>query len=600
MEDTSFDLFAPTATDGYKVGHRPLYPDGTNFTYSNGTFRSDKLFLNNKSVSRFWDHKVVLFGVQGSLREINGLWKRSFFDKPKAAVCKRYARRMKHYLGDGRVDVKCFEALHDLQHLPINVLALPEGSRVNMNVPVYVAYNTHPAFFWLVNYLETIMSALIWKMSTNATIAYEYRRTFEYWADLTGVPRAFVDIQGHDFSFRGLSGPEDAARVSAGHLTVFKGTDTLPAIDYVEDMYGADVEQEFVACSVVATEHAVATSNILFNVSQLVKKISDQIDAITQPAFDLAELRTQGEAQFIRQVLTEKCPTGVVSLVSDSFDFWEVITKVAPSLKDVILNRQPDELGLAKTVFRPDSGNPVEIICGTAYPLESLENTKELGKLVYSSFLKQPEEPLVVRCKDRFYNVVLTHYELPTSDTLKWLPEFLEITEPTPEMKGAVQCLWETFGGTETATGHKALHERVGLIYGDSITVERADEILRRLYVAGFASCNIVFGIGSYTYQYNTRDTFGFAVKATAVQVDDEVIELFKAPKTEKDTLKKSAKGFLRVVKDEANNFVLQQEQEFGIAEIPTHSGELKLMYSNSVFTNPITLAEVTANILAS
>ncbi|BAW19185.1 putative nicotinate phosphoribosyltransferase [Ralstonia phage RP31] len=586
MQDTSFDLFAPTATDGYKVGHRPLYPNGTNFTYSNGTFRSDKLFLDNKSKSRFWDHKFVLFGVQGSLREINGLWKRSFFDKPKDAVCKRYARRMKHYLGDNRVDVKCFEALHDLQYLPINVLALPEGSRVNMNVPVYVAYNTHPDFFWLVNYLETIMSSLIWKMSTNATIAYEYRRTFEYWADMTGVDRSFVDIQGHDFAFRGLSGPEDAARVGSGHLVVFKGTDTLPAIDYVEDMYGANVEEEFVACSVVATEHAVATSNILFNVSRLVKKISDQISEITQPVMD--DLRSKGEEEFIREVLTVKHPTGIVSLVSDSFDFWKVITEVAPNLKDVIINRTPDEMGMAKTVFRPDSGNPVEILCGTAYPIAELEWSKELSQAINARLDARNFDPLVVRCKGRYYTVHLEGDET-----------FTEIENPTPEMKGAVQCLWETFGGTETALGFKVLHERVGLIYGDSITVERADEILRRLYVMGFASCNAVFGIGSYTYQHNTRDTLGFAVKATAVQVEDDLIELFKAPKTERDTLKKSAKGFLRVVKDEAKNFVLQQEQEFGISDIPTHSGELRLVYSNSVFTNEVKLKDITATLLA-
>ena len=213
MKDTSFDLFAPTATDGYKVGHRPLYPNGTDFTYSNGTFRSDRLFLDNKSTSRFWDGKVVWVGMQGALREINGLWKRSFFDKPKDVVCRRYARRMNAYLGDGRVNVECFEKLHDLGYLPISVLSIKEGSRVNMNVPVYTVYNTVPEFFWVVNYLETIMSSIVWKMTTNATIAYEYRRTLEYWAKLTGVDASFVDIQGHDFSFRGLSGPEDAARV---------------------------------------------------------------------------------------------------------------------------------------------------------------------------------------------------------------------------------------------------------------------------------------------------------------------------------------------------------------------------------------------------
>jgi nicotinamide phosphoribosyltransferase len=592
--DTSFHLFAPTATDGYKVGHRPLYPDGTNFTYSNGTYRSDRLFVDNKSKSRFWDGKIVNYGLQGVMREINGLWHNSFFSKPKEAVCKRYARRMKYYLGDNRVDVKCFEELHDLGYLPLVVLGLPEGERVNINVPTYVTYNTHPAFYWLVNYLETMMSALLWKMTTNATIAYEYRRTFEYWADKTGVDRSFVDIQGHDFSFRGLSGPEDAARVGSAHQIVFKGTDTLPAIDYVEDMYGANVEKEFVACSVVATEHAVATSNILFNVSKLLKQIhahypNDKI------GLDMDELRAQGERKFIFDVLTKKHPTGVVSLVSDSFDFWKVITEIAASLKNEILARQPDEMGLAKVVFRPDSGDPVEILAGRYVHSKddflritsSADEMRDAPRDFLVDFGGGEIVRAVIEGDERLDQVYITaRYN---GYCIVPLPEW----PLTPQEQGAVQVLWDIFGGTKTSLGYKVLHERVGLIYGDSITVERADEILRRLYVKGFASCNTVFGIGSYTYQHNTRDTFGFAVKATAVRVEDEVIELFKAPKTEGVTNKKSAKGFLKVVKNERGDFVKLEEQQMAIQDIITSSGELRAMYVNGAFPRPTTYAEV-------
>ena len=108
-----------------------------------------------------------------------------------------------------------------------------------------------------------------------------------------------------------------------------------------------------------------------------------------------------------------------------------------------------------------------------------------------------------------------------------------------------MQVLWDVFGGTETSTGHKLLDSHIGLIYGDSITTKRAEEILRRLAEQGFASVNIVFGVGSYTYQCNTRDTFGFAVKATHTVVNGEPIAIFKDPKT--DSKKKSAKGLLRV-----------------------------------------------------
>ena len=133
---------------------------------------------------------------------------------------------------------------------------------------------------------------------------------------------------------------------------------------------------------------------------------------------------------------------------------------------------------------------------------------------------------------------------------LKWV---------VPAYKGAVQCLWEIFGGTETDQGYKVLNERVGLIYGDSITLERALNILQGLEAKGYASNNLVFGIGSYTYNYLTRDTFGFAVKATWGQVNGVPRELFKDPITDSG-IKKSAKGLLRVEKTE-DGFVLFDQQ---------------------------------------
>lgn len=567
---TNFQLFGPTTADGYKMGHGPLYPDYTNFAYGNGTPRSDRLFLGSKSQSMFWDHRVVWFGIQAVMREIHGVWHNSFFSQPKAKVIRRYKRRMDTYLEEGMVDIEAMGRLHDLGYLPITVLSVPEGSRLNMNVPGYVIYNDIPEFYWVVNYLETFMSSLIWAMITNATIAYEYRRVLEHFADLTGSPIEGVDYQGHDFALRGINHPHAAAFSNAGHLLFFKGTDTLPAIDFVEDMYFADVEKEFIACSVVATEHAVATSNILHRLAMMIKAEGKTEADYTKEELDA--LKLVAEREFIIEVITKKVPTGIISLVMDSFDFWGMLSKVIPSIKDEIMARKPNANGMAKVVIRPDSGDPVEVICG-----------REIHTYAEWSRGNKSSRQLVER--DGVINKVTL-----TRDGYVFTPY-----ERTPEECGAVELLWETFGGTETEKGYKVLHERIGLIYGDSITVERTQEIMRRLMKKGFASCNWVLGIGSYTYQHNTRDTFGFAVKATAIQVDDFFVELFKAPKTEGETTKKSAKGFLKVIKDERGNFVLEQNQTFGIDEIDTCSGELEPIYKSGKFVNEVTFAQVRA-----
>ena len=246
-----------TATDFYKTGHIRQYPPGTTFVYSNFTCRSDRL----AGVLPDFDHKVVFFGLQGKLKELNEFWNREFFSQPREKIVARYKRRMDRSLGPGAVSADHIGALHDLGYLPILIKALPEGSRVNIRVALWTIQNTLPEFYWLTNYLETQLSAECWKPVHSATIAFEYRRLLDFYANLTGSYPAFVPWQGHDFSARGMSNIHDAASSGAGHLLSFTGTDTISAIDWLEEYYNA--ENDFVGGSVPATEHSVACLGIL-------------------------------------------------------------------------------------------------------------------------------------------------------------------------------------------------------------------------------------------------------------------------------------------------------------------------------------------------
>jgi nicotinamide phosphoribosyltransferase len=476
------------ATDFYKTGHRQQYPPGTELVYSNFTCRSDKF----ASVLPDFDHKVVFFGLQGVCQWLlTDLWNKEFFDRPKKEIVSRYRRRLEQSLGLKNVDVSHIEELHDLGFLPLSIKALPEGSRVDIRVPLFTIKNTDPRFFWLTNYVETQLSASIWKSITSATTAYEYRRLIEKYTKATGADEGFVPWQGHDFSMRGQSGIYDAAQSGAGHLLSFTGTDTVSAIDYLEDYYAGG--ETFVGGSVPATEHSVMC-------------MGGQDD----------------EIETFRRLVTETYPEGIVSIVSDTWDFWQVLTEFTVELKEEILSRT------GKVVFRPDSGDPVKIIVG---------------------------DP--------------------------------DAEEGSPAYKGAVECLWDVFGGTVTENGHRTLDSHVGLIYGDSITLERATAILEGLKQKGFSSGNVVFGIGSYTYQHVTRDNFGTAIKATFGVVDGQDRELFKDPKTDSG-LKKSARGLLRV-EEEDGKFILYDQQ--------THeqekSGLLKEVFRNGQIENYQTLEQI-------
>lgn len=65
---------------------------------------------------------------------------------------------------------------------------------------------------------------------------------------------------------------------------------------------------------------------------------------------------------------------------------------------------------------------------------------------------------------------------------------------------------------------------------------------------------------GSYTYQFKSRDSLGFAVKATACIINGRLIEIYKHPKTD-DGTKNSLKGLIRVEEENGKYVAYDQMQ---------------------------------------
>lgn len=473
--------------DFYKIGHPFQYPNGTTLVYSNLTPRKTRLSGVDK---------MTWFGLQFFAKAyLIDYFNRNFFNQPKAKVMAEYKRRIETSMGSGLPSYEHIENLHDLGFLPVEIKALPEGVSVKMKVPVMTIVNTLPEYFWLPNFIESIASAILWQPCVSATIAKEYRKILDHYAELTGMPQEFVQWQGHDFSFRGMSSLETVMLSGMGHLLSFTGTDSIPAIDALEQYYGANADLELIGGSVPATEHSVMCSG-----------------------------SKDGEIETFKRLITEVYPSGIVSIVSDTWDLWKVCTEYLSELKEIILARD------GKVVIRPDSGDPVDIICGN-----------------------------------------------PNGKT-------------EAERKGVVELLWDIFGGTETTTGYRLLDSHIGAIYGDSITRERATQICQRLMDKGFAS-QVVFGIGSFTYQFNTRDTFGIAMKATYVEVEGEGREIFKKPVTD-DGTKVSATGLLHVAKEDGE-YVLYDKVDWALE----HLSELKTIFKDGKLVKELTLAEIRENI---
>ena len=438
-------IFAPHLLDGYKTSHPDQYPDKTECVCSNWTPRKSRLEGVNHS---------VFFGLQYYIKEyLIKQWNESFFQKDKQTVVKKYARRMKNYLGDSAPGTDRLAALYDLGYMPVLIKALPEGAKSIVRVPQFTIRSTQKQFYWVTNMLETQMSCTLWQPSVSATIANNFYLMLKLWQEETD-PAAdwFPKYQGHDFSMRGMSSVETACTSGAGHLLSFYGTDTIPAIDFLEEYYNANSDEEIVGESVPATEHAVMCMG-------------------TQ----------EDEIGTLRRLL-KTYPKGILSVVSDTWDLWRLITEYLPLLKDEILARE------GKLVIRPDSSKttPQDILCGTPGSTNKAEE------------------------------------------------------------KGVTQCLAEIFGTDTNEKGFQTLNPKIGSIYGDAINYERAYEICSRHARMGFASTNYVLGIGSFTYQMNTRDTLGYALKATWGEVDGKFRAIFKDPVTDSGE-KTSAKGRIQV-----------------------------------------------------
>jgi nicotinamide phosphoribosyltransferase len=471
-------------TDGYKLCHKDQYPARTNWVYETWTPRMSRI----AGISH-----VVFFGLQGALAEMTHAFEQYFFSQPLETVVSEYEEAIQHVFAQTNANFAAthssahIRALHQLGYLPIQIKAMKEGSLVPIGVPMFTIENTHPDFFWLPGYLETQLSAYIWSPMTAATIADRYKRLLNSYAEKTGDIHK-VHTQAGDFSMRGMGSPETAYRTAGGHLLSFSVSATLSVRNYLKSYYAASND---ILMYTPSTEHSVMCSY------------------------------GEQEVEAFRHLITEVYPSGNISIVSDTYDLWNVVDQVLPQLKELILSRD------GKVVIRPDSGDPIHIICGDK------ESDRETVR------------------------------------------------------KGIVERLFEIFGGTVNSKGYKELDPHIGVVYGDSITVDRADKICSGLMEKGFASTNTALGIGSYTYQYVTRDTFGFALKGTAEEVDGQFKAIQKRPATDIGNFKKSQKGIVAVVFEDHDYRLIDDLNPQTVNELK-NKNLLKDFYINGefVFTN--------------
>lgn len=470
--------------DYYKAVHAEMLPQKMTKSVSYFTPRMSRIDR--------WD-KVVMFGLQGMIKTyLIDYFNREFFERPFAEVIGEYKRVLDNTLGQNVYGIEKIEKLHRLGYLPIEIMALPEGTRVPVHVPMFGITNTHSEFAWLPQALESLISAESWHPMIAATVGFTYREIVNKYYALTCDDTIERAKALGAFDFRGEECTESAIKAGAGWCMSFLNTATVPVVPYLEQMYDCDCTKEPVAFGSPSTEHAVMCSNFAVD--------GDEIT-------------------LLRRLLTEIYPNTSFSVVLDSYDYWHVIDTLLPLLKEEILSHNGCML------MRGDSGDCVEVVTKTVFKL------------------------------------------------------------------------WEEFGGTVNSKGYKVLNPHVKAIYGDSITVQRCEQIYRILMENGFACSNVALGVGSFSFQCIeedgvlkpfTRDTFCSCIKATYCEIDGKPYPIFKDPK--EGGFKKSQKGCCVVFEE---NGGLQYRDGLSWEEAAVAENLLQTVFKDGVLVKEQSLQEI-------
>lgn len=476
---TENPFHASLACDYYKIGHPFMQPEGMEQVYSTWTARSAKHHPGCP--------QTVVFGHQYVIRHgIHEFFQKNFFDVPVDELEAEYNRVITGSFNSRYASFKHLAELHALGHLPLEFWGVPEGTLLPVGVPELVFFNTDKRFAWLPQFIEDIWSANAWLPATSATTAHYRKKLLAPFVEATSDNPAQLEHMCGDFSLRGHTSLEAGYLSSAGHCLSFDRTATIHANTLISRYY---MEDEPAGLGMPSLEHSVVEQGIAYYEKLLKDKkpLPEIMERHVRKTDETWDMKLVAEMCFILHLLADIQPTGIITYVSDTYDYWGVLTKILPVIRDVILERR------GCFCVRPDSGDPVEIVCGKAAGNEA-------------------------------------------------------------ERKGSMEILFDIFGERVNEKGYKVLPPQVRLIYGDAITAHNSVDICTRLMAKGISSACVIFGIGAYTYQFVTRDTRGYAVKATWGRHKDlGPMQLYKEPKTA--PWKKSVRGCVAVLEPKPGKF---------------------------------------------
>ena len=617
--------------DSYKLSHYAMFPKHSNYMYSHLIPRSIKYLKSSIPTAE----KIFSFGLQSTVKQVVASWNTYFFSQPWSKIKEEMFEVLGSY-GLTEEDTVRFSNLHRLGFLPLRIRTMPEGEVVSPGIPLLTIENTVSEFYWLTNYLESVILNLVYKPLTVATMMRELALLRnKAWMKTVG------SLEGsewglHDFSFRGHSTVGSAAMAGMAFTLFSKGSDNIPGVTYAQDFYAAHNSSS----SIPATEHSQTSLGIQY-FGNLLNKYSEEeftdlfdfkhstfakglkaVQEVKDSSYysTLSEERKVlmlGETFNLVRLLLEVYPTGVLAYVSDTYDFWGLVNTILPAIKEVIMTRE------GTLVIRPDSSDLVKVVLGepddsvlidSSYeddPHEFLQAVKGWFTTEFEEGIDQKEGSFMSSTSEVFKDVTGSKYLIEAEAEVNQEEgsfsgrDYLSLDEVTVgkitnlkskklEDSGLINILASEFGTTTNSVGYKELDSHIRIVLGDGMNYERIKNIWDGLEEQGYAANNVCLAPGAYLLSTSvTRDSLGLAVKAGVVKVGEEFITLYKDPLTDRG--KTSPRGFLKVEKQDGE-YVLKSDVTWSEAE----ETELVLMFDHGKFITEYNYEDICAKAQAS
>jgi nicotinamide phosphoribosyltransferase len=295
------------AVDSYKLSHAKAYP-------SNVTGMTS--YIEARTGGR---DMIVPFGLQ--------MWITKFLSHPITVAHIDEAEAFASLHGEPfdrtpwEYMIKTYEGF-----FPVTILAVPEGLPVPSGNVIVNITCADPKLFWVASYLETAMLRAVWYPTTIATMDYAIKKDIAHFYRISGADLNMLGFALHDFGGRGVTSAEQAEIGGAAHLVNFMGSDTIEGVRAANYYYGS----QMAGFSVPASEHSIECS------------FGSDIES---------------EAEYLKHMLdTYAKPGAIVSIVIDGYDVYRAASLLCTRFKNQIIASG------AKIVFRPDSGDMMEVV----------------------------------------------------------------------------------------------------------------------------------------------------------------------------------------------------------------------------------------------